>query len=87
MSSDVQMKTSVLQNTIFAATNGVLSMAEVSVGGRPGLAVGGGDGSVTVFTGSGKDFVDYSKRFVEGAVRSIAAGTICLSFVHAYVVV
>jgi hypothetical protein len=71
----LQLKTSVLQNTIFAATNGVLSLAEIMVGSRPGLAVGGGDGSITLFLGSGKDFVDYSRRFVDGAVRSLCTGT------------
>ena len=75
-----------LQNTVFAATNGVLSMTEVMVGSRLGLAVGGGDGSITVFVGSGKDFVDYSRRFVDGAVRSLCAGTLFLcGFAHSYV--
>ncbi len=74
MSLPLQLKTSVLQNTYFAATNGVTSLAEVAVGSRPGIAVGGGDGSLTVFLGYGKDFVDYSRRFVDGAVRSLTTG-------------
>jgi hypothetical protein len=50
----LQVKTGVLQNSVYTCSNGVLAIAEVDVGGRGGLCVTGGDGSVTVFVGYGK---------------------------------
>lgn len=52
-----QVKTAVLQGSIYTCSGGVTSIADVSTessGRGPALIVGGGDGSLTVFTGYGK---------------------------------
>ena len=50
----MQVKTGIMQGSIYTCSGGVTSIVDVTGGSTPGLIVGGGDGSVTVFQGTGK---------------------------------
>ena len=68
----INVKTQVLQHTVHACGNGVTALAEVDIAGRSGIAAAGGDGSVTVLSGYGKDLVDFARVNMAGAVRSLS---------------
>lgn len=50
----IQVKTGIMQGSIYTCSGGVTSIVDVTCGSTSGLIVGGGDGSVTVFQGTGK---------------------------------
>lgn len=64
----LQMKTLSVVNTIYVCSGGVMSMTEV--GGK--LAVGGGNGSVTILSGYGREWVDEARFDLQGAVRALS---------------
>ena len=49
-----QVKTGIMQGSVYTCSGGVTSIVDVTGGSTTGLIVGGGDGSVTVFHGTGK---------------------------------
>jgi len=77
----VHVRTNMLHSTFSVCAQGVQSMIISNSDDK--LLIGGGDGTVTMFKGKGKDFVDSKKKNLTGAVTSLSFGPDCETFIAA----
>ncbi len=69
--SCISVRTFVLQSTFNACTSGVRSICILNNGDN--IVVGGGDGTITSFSGSGKEYIDEKRtKIKEGGVTSLS---------------